>query len=62
MAIPDKTATISEIMGDLQVIMDKYRNVGVYVTAPVESESCEVISAKSSFIPETGAVQALIIA
>ena len=62
MAIPNRAATISEIMGDLQTIMDIYGDVGVYVIAPVEGENCESISVKPSFIPEIGAVQALIIA
>jgi len=62
MAVPERAATISEIIGDLQAIMDKYGDVGVYVTAPVESEECEAISAKAAFIPDVGAIQALIIA
>lgn len=62
MVLPDRAARVSEIIGDLQAIMDKYGDIGVYVFAPVESENCEAISAKPSFIPEVGAIQALIIA
>lgn len=57
----ERAATISEIIGDLNYIMEKYGDVGVYLWAPVESEACESISAKPSFIPEVGAIQALII-
>lgn len=62
MVVPERAATISEIIGDLQAIMDKYGDVGVYITVPVESEECEAISAKAAFITEVGKIQALIIA
>lgn len=62
MAVPENAAKISKIIGELQLIMDEYGDVGVYVSSPVEDEGCEAISAKPSFIPEVGAVQALIIA
>lgn len=62
MAVPDRAATISEIISDLNAIKERYGDVGVYVSAPVEGEDCEVISAKAAFVLDTGKVQALIIA
>lgn len=62
MAIPDRAATISEIIGDLSAIMEQYGDVGVYVLASSEDEECEAISAKAAFIPDAGKIQALIFA
>lgn len=62
MAVPDQAATISEIVNDLNTIKEKYGDVGVYVSAPVENEDCEAISAKAAFIADVGEIQALIIA
>lgn len=60
MAVPDRPATISEIIGDLQAIKEKYGDIGVYILAPVEGEECEAISVKRAFI--NGTINALIIA